>query len=159
MMNQLSVKEFNTLSLIKAIEGVAKTHELNGVEVDVNCPEDVYGMLYVEDKEDTIELFREIMGLASLGYANICLDETDLEEKYVESCGFEEIGISLTEKGENALIEFYNNEIEGISDEPTVEKIADRIINYWKTVDKAVLFNNVLQGVNAVLAIAVLIKG
>lgn len=104
----------NALSFIKGLEQVAKTRTLNGKQVDCESIADIYGMLWENNDNDTLCLLQELLDLKELGFVNTNLTKEDLDEEmdFIPSMVISELKISITDKGNQTLKEFFTDKIE-----------------------------------------------
>ena len=75
--DNLTPQQFKTLFLVNAINVIAKNNKSE--DVRYNCAGNIYFDSYVNDKESTIQLLKEILELEKLGYVKTTYTAEDLQ--------------------------------------------------------------------------------
>ena len=158
-MSKLSTSDIDTLSLVKAIEVVVETGVLDGEELDEGFqeefenPSNVLAMWYGDDEDGTASLLMDIMNLAEMGYIKTGLERDDLmcedTEEVIWNLAHAEI--NLSDKGKDALIDYYMNHVEDSESEASDKKYISMFIKIFKDHQGQIInfFNGVAQGVVA----------
>ena len=106
-------QEIEALSFLKGLEEIVKTGTLNGKSVDCESIADIYGMLWENNDNDTLCLLQELLELKTLGYVDTNLTKEDLDEEmdFIPSMVISELEVTITDKGNQTLKEFYRDKI------------------------------------------------